>query len=148
MLKTMMLMLCAAVSMLAAGENDWGNLQSLKPGDRVGVIQTNQKRVEGRFQSFSDSGITLQDGVATIAKADVVRVYHRPRTRRLVRTVIGAGIGTVAGIITYETAGDRFRNEGTLTAADGFAWIGGGAGLGAGIGAATGGGYRTVYRSK
>ena len=130
---------------LHAQEAPWNNLQSLRKGDRVGVIQSNQKRVEGRFESVTDSRITLQaDREISIEKSDVVRVYQPARHGRLFGTVLGAAIGVAAGGVVDGTLGQYFRNEsngpakGLLTAA--------GAGVGAGIGAAVSGHYRTLYR--
>uniref|UniRef100_Q01R30 Glycine zipper 2TM domain-containing protein n=1 Tax=Solibacter usitatus (strain Ellin6076) TaxID=234267 RepID=Q01R30_SOLUE len=130
---------------LHAQDAQWANLKSLRKGDRVGVIRTNQKRVEGRFDSVTDSRITLQaDSEVSIEKSDVVRVYEPPRHGRLFGTVLGAAIGVAAGGVMDGTLGQRFRNEGDspakglLTAA--------GAGFGAGIGAAVTGHYRTLYR--
>lgn len=137
-----------AVPAFAWDDRTWDNLATLKPGDRIGAIQSDLKRVEGRFAGFSDSGISIRgDQMATVAKEKVVRVYRRPRTRRSLRVVIGAAIGTGAGVLLNQTAGTRFRNEGQDVPSG--AWIAGAAGIGAGIGALSGGGYRTVYqRSK
>lgn len=126
----------------ALGAQDWSGVQALRKGDRIGVIQANQKRVEGRFESATDSRITLE-GIS-LEKAEVVRVYRPARRRRLFGAVVGGAIGVACGGIMDGTLGQRFRNEGdspakgVLTAA--------GAGVGVGIGVAVTGGYRTVYR--
>jgi hypothetical protein len=121
------------------------NLKSLRKGHRIGVIQSNQKRVEGLFESATDSRITLQaDREVSIEKSDVVRVYQPARHGRVFGTVSGAAIGVAAGGVMDGTIGQRFRNEGDsparglLTAAGAF--------VGAGIGAAVTGHYRTLYR--
>src|SRR5437899_11830423 len=117
---------------LHAQDAPWTSLKSLRKGDRIGVIQANQKRVEGLFESVTDSRITLQaDREISIEKSDVVRVYQPARHGRLFATVLGAAIGVAAGGVLDGTLGQRFRNEGdspargVLTAA--------GAGVGAGI---------------
>jgi len=130
-----------------ADSSVWSNLGGLRQGDRIGIIQSDQKRIEGRFESFGESNISLRsDQLVTVQKDNVVRVYRRPRTHRAIRALIGGGVGVLAGALLTGTAGDRFRNEGQDVPA--AAWIAGGAGLGAGIGAATGGGYRTVYQRR
>jgi hypothetical protein len=132
---------CTAI---AADTTQWSNLQTLHPGDRIGIIQSNQKRVEGRFTRAGDSEITIDaGGEITLIQNQVVRVYKRPRLTRSKWALVGAGIGLAAGAIVNATAGERFRNEGRDIAA---AALLGGAGLGAGIAALSGGGYKTVYQ--
>ena len=141
------LILAAALAgpALAAGNSSWTNLSTLKPGTRIGIIQSDMKRVEGLFEGFTESGISLRtDREITLRKEEVVRVYRRPRVNRPIRIAAGAAIGAVGGVILSRTAGTRFRNEGQ-DISDG-AFIGGGVGIGAGIGALSGGGYRTVYQ--
>ncbi len=138
-------LLAALLTAGVLGAQDWSGVQALRKGDRIGVIQANQKRVEGRFESATDSRITLQaDQAISLEKADVVRVYKTPRHGRLFGAVVGGVVGVGLGAIVDGTLGLRFRNEGqgpdrgVITAA--------GAGVGAGIGAAVTGGYRTVYQ--
>ena len=137
---------CAFLApVFAMDPSQWTNVQTLSPGDRVGVVQMNRKRIEGRFQGSTDSAITIQaDHEVSIPKTEVVRVYKRGRMTRTTRAAIGAAAGVAAGAILSATAGDRFRNEGQdpQTAA----WIAGGAGIGAAVGALTGSGYREIYR--
>jgi hypothetical protein len=135
----------AAPIAFASNNADWENVTSLKPGEKVGVIQTNQKRVEGRFQFATESGITIRaDREITVPKTEVVRVYRHGGHSRTTKALIGAAIGVAAGGILYGTVGDRFRNEGQDVSAG--LWIGGGAGIGAGIGALLGGHDQTLYR--
>ena len=128
-----------------AAASDWATLQALKPGQMIGIIQSDQKRVEGPLEQVTESAITLRTGgEVTVPKENVIRVYRKPRANRLLRVAIGAAIGVAAGAILSGTAGERFRNEGQDVPA--AAWIGGGAGMGAGVGALTGGGYQTLYQ--
>jgi hypothetical protein len=136
------LVLLVAMCAGAADTSQWSGVRELKKGDRVGIVQTDMKRVEGRLDSASDDAITV-DGV-TVPKDRVVRVYRRPRMNRAVRVLIGAGIGAAAGGLVDGTFGAYLRNEshgpdaGLIT---GLSVAGG-----AGIGAASGGGYKTVYQ--
>jgi len=134
-------MLLIVLAMLAADNAQWSSVQSIHRGERIGLIQSDMKRVEGRFEGATDQGITIDS--TTIAKDNVVRVYQRPHVNRLTRTLIGAGVGLAAGAIINGTVGTRFTNEGSDIT--GLA-IGGGTAVGAGIGALSGGGYHTVYR--
>ena len=63
-------LLLAAQAGFAEDASQWSSVQSLRKGDRVGVIQADQKRVEGRFESATDARITLQaDQAITLEKA-------------------------------------------------------------------------------
>jgi hypothetical protein len=140
----LMLAAVIAVPIFAADSSAWTNLGTLKPGTRIGIVQADMKRVEGSFEGFTDSGISVRtDRDVTLRKEDVVRVYRRPRVSRPVRAAVGAAIGAAGGAILNNTAGARFRNEGQDVAG---AFVGGGVGIGAAIGALSGGGYQTVYR--
>ena len=144
-LKIAGLLLLAAQAGFAQDTAQWSSVQSLRKGDRVGVIQTNQKRVEGRFESATDARLTLHaDQELTLEKAEVVRVYRPARRSRVFGAVLGGAIGATAGGVTDATLGQYFRNETGGTPKGVITAIGGAAG--AGIGAAVTGGYRTVYR--
>ncbi len=137
----------AAQAGLAGDVNQWSNVQTLRKGDRVGVIQANQKRIDGRFESATEARITLQAGqTVTIEKSEVVRVYQPARHGRVFGAVLGGVIGVAGGAVADATFGQYLRNEGHSPAAGVMTAIGGGAG--AGVGAAVTGGYRTVYRIK
>lgn len=146
-LRTYVVLLAACLPAFAADTAQWNNLRELKKGDRIGVVQSDMKRVEGRFESATDSElVVLADQPVTLAKDRVVRVYRRPRLNRPIRAVIGAGIGAAVGGLVDGTFGAYLRNEshgpdpGTITGLS--------AAAGAGIGAASGGGYRTVYQRR
>ena len=133
-----------AAPAFAAENTDWGHLNSLQPGQRIGVVQRDGRKVEGTFSAVTDSDISIAAGsVLKVAKDNVVRVYRRPRLTRGWHTAIGAGAGVVLGAVLNGTVGQYFRNEGHDTSP--AVWIAAGAGLGAGLGAASGGGNHTIY---
>jgi hypothetical protein len=143
-LKIAVLLLTAQAG-FAEDASQWSRVQSLRKGDRVGVIQTDRKRVEGRFESATDARITLQaDQLITLEKAEVVRVYRPARHGRGFGVVLGGAIGVAAGGVAVGTIGQRFRNEGDSPERGLITAVGGA--VGAGIGAAVTGGYRTVYQ--
>jgi hypothetical protein len=129
----------------AADINDWTALRALAKGDRVGVIQMNQKRVEGRFDSATDTSITIQaDQPLTLEKSDVARIYRPAKHGRVFGLALGGAIGVAAGAIVDGSLGQFFRNEHGSPAAGVITALGGAAG--AGLGAAASGNYRTVYQ--
>lgn len=131
---------------IAEDLSQWSNLGALHRGDRIGIVQLSQKRIEGWFVRSTDDAITIQaDQEVTVARQDVVRVYRRPRLRRIHRILIGSAAGVAAGGILTATVGERFRNEGADVPTG--AWVGGGAAIGAAIGALSGGGYHEIYRT-
>ena len=138
-------LLLAAQAGFAQDASQWSSVQSLRKGDRVGVIQADQKRVEGRFESATDARITLRaDQEISLEKAQVVRVYRPARHGRAFGVVLGGAIGVAAGGVADATFGRMLRNE-IDRPARGLMTAGGGA-IGVGIGAAVTGGYRTVYQ--
>jgi len=137
-------LLLAAPAFSRDGAN-WKNLGNLKPGQRIGVIQSDGKRTEGTFAAVTDSTLSVRtDQVIALPKDSVTRVYRRPRVSRGLRALIGAGIGLAGGVALNSTIGQYLRNEAHDTSP--AVWIGVGAATGAGIGAISGGGEHTVYR--
>jgi hypothetical protein len=68
---------------LADSLGQWANLRELRQGQRIGVVQSDLKRAEGRFEGFTEPVISLRaDREIATAKENVVRVYRRPRTGR------------------------------------------------------------------
>jgi len=138
-------LLMAARAGFAEDTSQWSSVQSLRKGDRVGVIQADRKRVEGRFESATDARITLRaDQEISLEKTEVVRVYRPARHSRVFGAVLGGAIGVAAGGVTDATLGLRYRNEGAGPERGLITAVGGAAG--AGIGAAVTGGYRTIYQ--
>jgi len=134
---------------LAADVSQWGNVQTLQRGDRVGIVQANKKRVEGRFLSSTGRDITIQsDRETTVLKADVIRVYRTGISRKK-RALIGTVIGVAAGGVAAAVISNSSNNEGpfhSLNSAAVGATVVGGAAIGAGIGTLSGNGYQTIYQ--
>ena len=124
----------------------WEDVVALHKGDRVGVVQSDKKRIEGRFDSATGSTITLEENgaIQSLSRDQVVRVYARPKVNRVARIAIGAAIGAAGGLALDVSVGQRFRNEGKEIVG---ALYGVSIGAGAAIGAVSGGGYKTLYQA-
>jgi hypothetical protein len=146
--------LWAAQPQAAADETGWSNLQQLRVGQKIEVVDTNLKKHKGTFLSFSDEAISLRVGKDEVGvqRPNVLRVSLREKSKRLRNALIGMAIGAGAGVAAVEICaqassglspclGQDFR----ATAYAILVPVGGA--VGAGIGAAFPG-YQTIYRAK
>lgn len=126
--------------------NDWNQIGRIGQGQRVAVIKTDLKRLEGAFAGSTADSIELAASRTTvsISRLDVMRVTtlggRRPGAMKK-GAIIGAAVGLAAGLgATLATGG-----------ADGLGWIvtAGNAGVGSAIGFGLGAvipADTTVYR--
>lgn len=77
----------------------WENLDSLRPGQKIQVVDSNSARHSGTFSGVSDDAIRLQsaNGEETIQRVSVKRVVLRDNGHRTRNALIGAAIGAGAG---------------------------------------------------
>lgn len=126
-----------------AQRSNWKNLEQVKSGQKVTVVDRHNKYFQGEFLRFSDSDVTILQNKqeTTIDRDEVVRVTtnagHRKRNA-LIGALAGAGAGLAVGLATFEREG----NYGGAVAGS----AGGCAGVGAGIGALIPG-TKTIYRA-
>ena len=88
-------------------EEQWSNLNRLKAGQRIEVIETNMKSHSGRFVTVTDESFSFQEkgSDVSIKRDDIIRVSTGSGARRgehaviglVVGGAIGAGIGAAAG---------------------------------------------------
>ena len=134
------------------GEHSWGNLQQLRVGQKIEVVDTNLKKYKGTFLSFSEEAISLRvkKQEVGVQRPNVLRVSLREKSKRLRNALIGMAIGAGAGVAAVEIC--AYASSGSLPCAGqdfrAVAYailvpVGGAAG--AGIGAAFPG-YQTIYR--
>lgn len=127
--------------------DSWQNLQQLRKGRKVEIVDMKLKKLLGKFVSVNDTAITFHDeqGEQTLPREQVFRVSVQAGTKRLRHAAIGAAVGAAAGLITGALIDRSFSEEGEhiaktiLTPA--------GAGAGAGIGSAFAG-FQTLYRAQ
>jgi hypothetical protein len=130
------------------GISDWNNLQQLRVGQKIEVVDTNLKKLKGTFLSFSDEAISLRIGKDEVGvqRPKVFRVSAREHSKRLRNTFIGLGIGAAAGAVVGAAAvagKPRQAGERRLSMVIGTLI---GSGVGTVVGAAFSG-YQTIYRA-
>src|SRR5580704_6011059 len=126
----------------------WSNLNRLKSGQRIEVIESSMKSHNGRFVAVTDEVLSLQEkGLdVSIKRADVVRVSTSSTPRRgehaLIGLVVGGGVGAGIGAAAGSAHGFLGGSSRGIGALVGIV-IGapGGALLGAAVP-----GHATVYR--
>ncbi len=135
------------------GERCWENLQQVRVGQKIEVVETNLKKLKGTFLSFSEEAISLRVKKQEFAvqREDVFRVSLREKSKRLRNALIGMAIGAGAGVaaaeISVRTALPIGRFRGEYRSIAYVVLVPVGLGVGAGIGAAFPG-YQTIYRAK
>lgn len=127
----------------------WSDLNRLKAGQRIEVIESSMKHHSGEFIDVTDEVLTFQEGGSdlSIKREDVVRVSTSSAPRRgehaVIGLVVGGGIGAAIGALAGSSHGFLGGSSRGIAALVGIA-IGApsGALVGAVIPAQT-----TVYRS-
>ncbi len=149
---TMLLSLAPQLGSAQTGEESWDNLQQLRAGQKIQVVDMNMKSLKGTFLTVSDEALSLQVGGDDVAiqRPDVFRVSSREKNKRLRNALLGLGIGGAAGGVGMWLAVreaqpiSRFRGEYYDIAKWIFLPLG--LGVGTGIGAAIPS-HPTIYRA-
>ncbi len=143
----LVLLLIAGFGWAESAQNNWDNLKELRPGQKIQVVDSTLKSLNGSFVSVSDEALSLQVGKTeeSVARAKVVRVSvrdtsHRARNMAMASGIIG-GITLIPAVIGLGINSNEGHSCGPCVAAI-AAGFGGGAALGAVPGS------RTLYRVK
>ncbi len=142
--------LCVALPVsLNAEQSSWSNLNRLKAGQGIIVIESGMSRHAGKFVSVTDESLTLREkgSEVSVKRQDVLRVSTSSNPRRgehaviglIVGGLIGAGIGAASGSKNGFLGGSSRGIEALV-----------GVVIGAPIGAIVGAlipAHRTVYRA-
>jgi hypothetical protein len=114
-MRTILSLICilgiSCVSLAQGKTASWGNLNTLRAGDKIQVVQMNSTKVSGDFLNASDAAISLQGKVGTqiIQKQDVASVKLMKNRHRLRNALIlggvGAGVGAGIGAATHNDHG-------------------------------------------
>ena len=130
------------------GKHSWENLQQLRVGQKIEVVDTNLKKLKGTFLSFSEEAISLRVGKDEVGvrRGDILRVSLRGKPKRWQSALVGMAIGAGAGL----AIGASRRECGSEDAVCKLIGTVIGAGAGAGVGAAFPfiPSYQTIYRAK
>ena len=102
MRKILFLICVLAVSCTVRSQNNaasWGNLNTLRDGEKIQVRETNRAKVTGTFMSVSDTAITVQAqaGEQTIQRLDVRTVKRMKVKHRWLNSLVLAGAGAGIG---------------------------------------------------
>jgi hypothetical protein len=102
------------IAAVPSGAQSWDRLQSLAPGDRVRVLDTDGRHYSGVWTDVTIDAISFRAGsrAVSLERPRVRRVEVRSTPRRLRRVLIWAGIGVAIGVVVDQTLGTRLRNEG------------------------------------
>ncbi len=143
----LIILLVPVFTLAEEAKDSWDNLKQLQPGQKVEVVDAKMKTFSGKFVSFTDQAIALQQGKieVTVERADVVRVSVRDTSHRTRNMLLGAGIAGGIAIAATAVPLGASSNEGNSCGACAAA-IAAGFGGGAALGMIPG--SRTVYRIK
>ncbi len=141
------LLLIPAFTLAQPTQDSWDKLKRLQPGQKVEIVDAKMKTFSGRFVSFTDEAVTVNEGKTevTVQRADVVRVSVRDNSHRTRNMLLGAAIGggiAIAATIVPLVASSNEGNGCGVCAAGIAAGFGGGTALGM-IPS-----YRTIYRAQ
>ena len=101
------------LSLAQTNQNSWDALNTLRPGQRIEVFETNLKNHKGTFSAVTAEAIQLREGEpfsrgdisVAIPRQNVMRVTLLDKSHRLRNALIfgGVGAGTGAGISAAAT---------------------------------------------
>ena len=132
-------------------EEAWGNLNQLRGGQKIQVVQKSLKSQEGEFLRFSEEAISfrVQSNDVSVPRDAVLRITRREGHRRLRGALLGMLAGGGIGLLVGASQ-DRKYNCGDPSSDYCYHKFAGGV-IGLGIGAAAGAAvpprYPTIYRA-
>jgi len=127
-------------------ESSWEKLRQVRVGQKIEVVDTTMKAMQGNFLGLSDEAITIQhkNNPVSVPRSNVVRVSSREDSKRLRNALIGLAIGGAAGIGVAAAVG---KDDPEAQAVYRLIAVPVGLGVGGGLGAAFPG-FQTIYRAQ
>ena len=129
--------------LLHAQQSQWRDLNQIRPGTKIQVVENSLKSTSGKFVTFSETDITLkvENNDVVIPRDQIHRVSISGKNRKrntLIGLAIGAGAGAGVGAATRQVVKESWVVPGMM-----LAYAGVGTGVGAVVPAA-----KTVYRAE
>lgn len=131
----------------AQSADAWQNLNQLRTGQKIEIVDMSLKKVHGEFTDFSEAAVTIRSGsdAITVPREEVLRISLREKSKRWRNAAIGAAIGAAVGLAVGAAIDSSFSEEGEHISKTILTPVG--AGAGAGIGSAFAS-HETVYRAQ
>lgn len=129
--------------LLQAQQSQWHDLNQIRPGTKIQVVENSLKSTSGKFVAWSETDVTLkiENKEVVIPRDQVHRVSISGKNRKrntLIGLAIGAGVGAGVGAATHQVVKESWVIPGMM-----LAYAGVGAGVGALVPAA-----KAVYRAE
>jgi len=129
-------------------KNSWSNLDGLKAGQRIEVIESKLNRHDGKFVAVTDGALTLKENGSDISfmRENIVRVSTTSVPKRGEHALIGLVIGGAIGAGIGAGSSHGFLGGGSARGIGALIGIVIGAPIGAIVGAVIPA-HSTVYRA-
>jgi hypothetical protein len=97
-MRALLLLICLPFP-LSAADNDWANLDRLKSGDEIDVVQTSMGTTTGTYRSHSAEALVMDAGGAakSFPRSAVARVSRKGHAHRIRNAAILGAVGAVVG---------------------------------------------------
>src|SRR5437762_5617745 len=97
-------------------QGSWSNLNRLKAGQGIEVIESSMKRHAGKFVTVTDELLTLKENGSDVSvkREDVARVSTSSGPKRGEHALIGLVVGGVVGAGIGAASGSTLRGIGAL----------------------------------
>ena len=142
----LVLLLISGFDFAQSPQHNWDNLKELRPGQKIQVVDSTMKTLNGSFVSVSDEALSLVVGKSqeSVPRANVVRISVRDTSHRARNILLASGIVGGIALIPSAIILEQQSNEGNSCGACVAAIV---AGFGGGAAAGAIPGSRTVYRA-
>lgn len=103
----------SSASLAQTNQASWANLNTLRPGQKIQIVDATSKKYSGTFLNISETAISFKEtaGEQALQKQDVhsvklIKTNHRLRNTLIVGGV-GAGVGAGIGAATHTSCSSQ-----------------------------------------